>query len=63
MRRTDTVFISWHIVVAATRSQDTHFLLNKSPSLRTREEPFVQISMNHAAEFRVIVDECATADM
>ena len=29
MRRTDTVFISWHLVVAATRSPDTHFLFNK----------------------------------
>ena len=63
MRRTDTVFISWHLVVAATRSPDTHFLFIKSPSLRIREEPFVQNAMNRAAEVRVIVDECHTADI
>ena len=62
VRRTDTVFISWHLV-AATRSPDTHFLFNQSLSVRIRKEPFVQDAMNCAAEFRVIVDKCATADM
>ena len=37
MARTDTVFISWHLVAAATRSPDTQFLFNYFSSLRIRE--------------------------
>ena len=61
-RRTDEVFISWHLFAAAARSPETSFLINLSSSLRIREEPFVQDAMDRAVEFRVLVDECATAD-